>query len=129
MAKKNDTGIKKIEEQATIYYEANAEKNAASKKERNATKELEKLMADFGETVVVKMGNSAYLEVGYMNSESEEIDPKLFMEKHPELFWELCKIPITAVKEILGDKEAALTSRVVTKNGFKAVKHKSDPKA
>lgn len=124
---KNTEKVEVLDKLALDYFNGNQDKNAGAKAERKAKEQLELEMVNYGETHVTKISDRMYLEMGFVNTEKEEIDPKVFFEKHPELFWELCNIPKTAVSGILGDKEVALCSRTVTQHEFKIVKHKSDP--
>ena len=127
MSKKNDEHLKKVEKLAHAYFDGNAKKNEGATEERKAKTALENELANFGENVIVKINDKAYLEMGYTDTEKEEIDPKKFLENHPDLFWDLVSIPKTAVQAKLGDKEVALNSRTVHGHEFKIIKHKSKP--
>ena len=124
----NDDHIKHIEKLAHDYFDGNQKKNAGATIERNAKKALETELVNYGEPFIAKINDHAYLEMGFMDDESEEIDPKLFLKNHPDLFWELVSVPKTAVLAKLGDKEVAKNSRIVHTHTFKVKKHKSDPR-
>lgn len=125
----NSEQIERIEKLAHEYYDGNQKKNAAAKIERNATKALETELLNYGENVTVKINDHMYLEMGYMDDEKEEIDPKKFFEEYPEMFWQIVSVPKTVVVAKLGEMVAAKTARVVKTRGFKINKHKSDPRS
>lgn len=128
MGKKNDERAEKIGKLAEIWYQANADKNAAQNLEKKTQETLAIELANEGELFTHKLSNGSFLQLGFVDDEKEEIDPKKMLEKHPELFWQLVSVPKTAVAQKLGDKEVAVLSRVVKVNSFKIKKHKTDPR-
>lgn len=124
----NDLHMKVIEEQAKNYYDGNQAKNAGATKERKAKAALENELANYGEQVVVKINDHMFLEIGFVDGEKEEIDPKKFFENYPEEFWQLVTLPKTVVQAKLGDKVVAQNSRMVKTHDFKIEKHKTDPR-
>ena len=113
------SNVDKVVELALEYYEVNASKNSFISKEKKVKEALMKEMVNEKGTRTIEVSKTHDIEVGFMNVEDEEIDPKLFFKMHPEKFWEIVSIAKTTVIAELGEKEAAKLSRTVQKNTFK----------
>jgi hypothetical protein len=113
--------------QITAFLDANTRKNIANSEERKALQQAEKEFGGADEVKTYVISNTLDVEVGYIVDESEEIDPKKFMELYPEKFWDYVKIPITNVTQDMGPKAAAKCCVTVSKKSFKIKKVKKAP--
>jgi hypothetical protein len=126
MKKPTDTALlRTIHAKMLEWFDANARKNKAQKDERDSCSALEKLIVQNDKsTITLAIDNHSQIVAGYMNEESEEIDPKKFFEMHPDKFWDLVNIPKGAAVEAVGTKDVAKCSRPVKKYAFKVKKEK-----
>jgi hypothetical protein len=108
---------------ALQWLDANTAKNAATSDERKAAEQLQKLVA-VDSVKSVEINPNLDLSIGWQDVPSEEIDPKLLFEKHPDKFWELVSVPKTNCIASLGEKETAKLMRTKTENKFKIQKVK-----
>jgi hypothetical protein len=122
MTDKAKSNVDEFTKHALDWVDQNKIKNKAISAERKAAEQLKKIVASG--TKELDLNDKEKLVVGFMDTQSEEIDPKALFKKDPDLFWELVFVAKGRVEAALGDKEAAKLSRTVTKNDFKVKKEK-----